>query len=536
MSRLDSFQHHYLMSLILLCLVFFPRLNAADIFTRNPPDPLDRAGPRTCAWAYALLAVTVAVVYLYTGIAKLDAHWRAGHTLQRIEGSERLFQLAAPLLHVLRLDADTFWTVVAHGTIAVELLVAVSYLAAVRLADQAALLPRIGCGIVCLMAVMLHIGFEIMNLAIGWFSAYMILLACVCFLPSRWLMAVGGLVTWPARRVAPRIGRGFQGVPGTASVIGYVAASVAVAASLALAARFINLPGAQTACLAAGLALIVTVVVAARRGAASTANTAIIATTAAGGIMWAVIALSSVRYDYYLLAGMDHRRLDQTDAALAAFHEADRYAPAHGIHRAQLHLELGRIAQQHGKPDDAVNHYRRAVRAAPDHAELNYHVANAFRSIGRRDDAMACYRNALRHETGVAQLHHNLAAVLLESGRIAEALEHFEAALRIDPDFVPSLDMFAWTLATHPHDAVRDPARAVRLAERAVERTDARRALMLDTLAAAYASAGRFDHAVTTARAALALAEKHGDLDRADRIRHRLERYHQSRPYRELPP
>src|SRR5215510_6447328 len=39
MSMLDSYQHHYFVSSVLLCLVFFPQLRASDVHAPRPPEP-----------------------------------------------------------------------------------------------------------------------------------------------------------------------------------------------------------------------------------------------------------------------------------------------------------------------------------------------------------------------------------------------------------------------------------------------------------------------------------------------------------------
>ena len=59
---------------------------------------------------------------------------------------------------------------------------------------------------------------------------------------------------------------------------------------------------------------------------------------------------------------------------------------------------------------------------------------------------------------------------------------------------------------------------------------------MLDALAVAYAAAGQFDRAVTTAQAALELTSAAGTEGLANAIRHRLELFQQARPYREPSP
>jgi len=83
---------------------------------------------------------------------------------------------------------------------------------------------------------------------------------------------------------------------------------------------------------------------------------------------------------------------------------------------------------------------------------------------------------------------------------------------------------------------VRRPDEAIRLAERAAELTQYQNAVFLDTLAAAYAAAGRFDQAVKTAQGALALIPDVQTGELADGIRARVELYKQARPYREPAP
>jgi tetratricopeptide (TPR) repeat protein len=93
-------------------------------------------------------------------------------------------------------------------------------------------------------------------------------------------------------------------------------------------------------------------------------------------------------------------------------------------------------------------------------------------------------------------------------------------AVEEEPDKLFLLNRLGWLLATSPEDEVRDAARAVELGERAVRLTSRQDPLSLDTLAAAYAEAGRFDEAAAAAREALELAARRGTVDRplADRL------------------
>ena len=76
--------------------------------------------------------------------------------------------------------------------------------------------------------------------------------------------------------------------------------------------------------------------------------------------------------------------------------------------------------------------------------------------------------------------------------RAQEALTQWREVLRVDPNYVPAMNDAAHALAASPNPSDRNGAEAVRFAERAVQLSGARNPAYLDTLAAAYAEAGRF--------------------------------------------
>jgi tetratricopeptide (TPR) repeat protein len=87
------------------------------------------------------------------------------------------------------------------------------------------------------------------------------------------------------------------------------------------------------------------------------------------------------------------------------------------------------------------------------------------------------------------------------------------------------LNDLAWILATHPDPEVRDGAEALEPAQRAADLTRRRDPQVLDTLAAAYAAAGRYGEAIANAQKALQLAPDDRDL------RAHLDAYLESRPF-----
>jgi arylsulfatase A-like enzyme/Tfp pilus assembly protein PilF len=227
--------------------------------------------------------------------------------------------------------------------------------------------------------------------------------------------------------------------------------------------------------------------------------------------------------------GMALREKGRSDDALGHFREAVRLAPGLAI----AHYNLGRALKQQGKLDEAVRHYRRALAIDPRLAAAHNGLGSALGSQGRMREAIREFREALRLQPDNEEAHNNLGLALRTMGERDQALEHFRVALSHRPDWPAPMSEIAWILATHTDPRVRDPAEAVRLAERAAELTAHRQPVILDSLAAAYAAAGDFDRAAAVAQEAKAVAASGGAGGLAVEIGKRLELYRQKKPFRE---
>jgi Flp pilus assembly protein TadD len=124
---------------------------------------------------------------------------------------------------------------------------------------------------------------------------------------------------------------------------------------------------------------------------------------------------------------------------------------------------------------------------------------------------------------------------LTHCGQVDEAIAHFQRALEIKPDMAAVLNDLAWIRATHPSARLRDGRQAVTLAQRAIELSSSN-ANALDTLAAAYAEAGRFPDAVRTAKEARQQATAEGNRRLADSLQKRIKLYSEGQPWRDPPP
>jgi tetratricopeptide (TPR) repeat protein len=93
------------------------------------------------------------------------------------------------------------------------------------------------------------------------------------------------------------------------------------------------------------------------------------------------------------------------------------------------------------------------------------------------------------------------------------------------------LNNLAWILAATSNENIRNGAEAVKLAEHACDLTQRREPILLGTLAAAYAAAGRFQKAIEAAEQARDKAIAAGQNEVAERNRQLLELYRAGKPY-----
>ena len=153
----------------------------------------------------------------------------------------------------------------------------------------------------------------------------------------------------------------------------------------------------------------------------------------------------------------------------------------------------------------AVEQLRRAVELGPDNDDARRNLAMALEHLGDR-----------------------------------EALDHYRLLWQRHPQQLQAILDLALCEATHAELTSRRPHHAVRLAESAATGTNQQNAKVLDVLALAYASAGRYADAVATADRGMTLARSQGNERLAGQIAKRRELYQvrqlpAPRPQRDTP-
>jgi len=224
----------------------------------------------------------------------------------------------------------------------------------------------------------------------------------------------------------------------------------------------------------------------------------------------------------YLHEGQVSNAVVQFDAALAIM---PQYPEAY--------YNLGRAFLTNHQADVALECLQKAAALAPDVAQINFTLGETLLQQGRTDAAREYLQKALRLRPDFPEAHYKLANALVEEGRAPEAVAHYERALQLRQPFNEAANNLAWLLATTGDKSLRDGARAVELARQAERDSGGKNPMILGTLAAAYAEAGKYPEAVAAAEQARQLALAQTNRVLAATLETQQRQYQAGRPFRQ---
>ena len=229
-----------------------------------------------------------------------------------------------------------------------------------------------------------------------------------------------------------------------------------------------------------------------------------------------------------------HYNLANTLMSTGRLDEAIEYyiaALVQSPNQIKIHNNLGLAFKSQGKLASAIKHYREALALDGNDGQATNNLKSALGMQQDLEQAIVGYRKALTIATDDTEVRYKLALTLTQLERMDEALDHFDHISRLHPDWPDPLNNIAWILATTSDPSLSDLGRAVDMAKRAAEITEHQRAEVLDTLAVAYAAAGRFNLAVKTAKSALALLSTDPNQLLLLGVQMRLDRYRLGEPF-----
>ena len=244
-------------------------------------------------------------------------------------------------------------------------------------------------------------------------------------------------------------------------------------------------------------------------------------------------AVESLKYDpsdwsTYVLLGRIHVARREFEQARKVFAHADELSPDN----AEIKLRQGLLHLAMHQPRLAIRRLQEALRLRPEFVPALYHLGRAQVAMSDFQDAVVQFEKVIELAPEHGPAYAVGAAAYHELGNDRRMIELLRAGHEAVPDDGKIANDLAWWLATVGDDGLRDPEAAVRIAEKAAADAGMEHYNELDTLAAAYASAGKFDKAIETARRAKELAAQAGYEAVEKQIAARLSEYEQHRIHR----
>jgi tetratricopeptide (TPR) repeat protein len=232
---------------------------------------------------------------------------------------------------------------------------------------------------------------------------------------------------------------------------------------------------------------------------------------------------------FFALAILSERQLQFWRNTISLFQHNVAVTPEN----ASAHFTLGLGFEHAGETNRAFVEYRVAKIISPGDLQVRSSLANLFFQRSQLAAAETEYDELLALAPQDFSAHLNLANVFAVQNRVDEEISELNEAVRLNPNSVEALNNLAWALATSPRADLRDGNRAVQLAQNACELTHFEKTIYIGTLAAAYAEAGKFDDAISTAQRACELAQKNGETNLFQRNQELLKLYRAHKPARE---
>lgn len=243
----------------------------------------------------------------------------------------------------------------------------------------------------------------------------------------------------------------------------------------------------------------------------------------------------SVTKDNYLadtVLGTELTQEGRFEEALAHFNSALRVQPRY----AETHYRMGLTLVAMKRFPEAIARLNQALSVDPANADILSGLATAMHQGGDLSGAANVYEKAIQARPRSIALRHQLAKLRHQQGDYSRAVAGYREVLSAKPDQPEVLNNLAWILATHEQVEFRNGTEAVTWAERAVQLTTRKSPVLLGTLAAAYAEAGRFEDALKTSEEARQLALAAGQADIARRNAELGTNYQSRKPWREKTP
>ncbi len=226
--------------------------------------------------------------------------------------------------------------------------------------------------------------------------------------------------------------------------------------------------------------------------------------------------------------------LGDSSAAALERAAAERLAAKDPKQQSKLAAGEGDKRLARGDVDAARERYEEALRLDSTNTDARYQLATILGHLGRYEEALDQLAQVIADAPHHGPARRAEVTALLLQGRYGEARDRLQRGLKALPHDRELAHALARLLATSPAAGVRDAELALSMASRVHQ--EAQRSDTAETLAMAFAEAGKFAEAQQLQRQLVNAAERAGRTQAAERWSEQLRSYEQSQPWRARSP
>jgi tetratricopeptide (TPR) repeat protein len=197
----------------------------------------------------------------------------------------------------------------------------------------------------------------------------------------------------------------------------------------------------------------------------------------------------------------------------------------------RLYESLSGVALNQKDFAHAIRYGEKALALKPGRMEVHYNLGVAYLESQHNEAAAQQFERVLElmpeDQTAFlakrVQVHNRLGLLRSRQKKYDLAIVQFNETLKLNPKQPFTLNTLAWILVNCPDQALRDPSKALRLAQQACALTQSRHPVYLNTLAAVHEALHHFEEAVKVSERALALAQAKGDQALVGKLQKQLD-------------
>jgi len=136
-----------------------------------------------------------------------------------------------------------------------------------------------------------------------------------------------------------------------------------------------------------------------------------------------------------ILMTMTWAQIGHWKNSITIFKHAVRVTDKKYPNLAFIHNNLGIALFAEQKNEEAISHYKMAIKIKPDYAEAHNNLGIALVAEGKIEEAISHLKMAIKIKPDFALAHNNLGSALFHAKMTEEAIDYFKEAIRIRPGF-----------------------------------------------------------------------------------------------------